>query len=166
MKLLDQSLDVLLAHYWSVIRSASEISTGMELDDEVEIEQIIQEAKADQYKYTFETRTNDTCAVNASECHENAEEESRNCVIDTRLKHKTPILYACGIPVNDKDFKISPNFGLSCLGTVLDRCPIKMDGIVSPFLYVGTEYASFGWHIEDGALFSINYLHYGAACIW
>lgn len=167
MKMLEQSLDSLLQHYWSVIRSASEISTGMEFEDnEVDIEQIIQKAKVHRCKYTFKYQIDDECEKDASVCHEKLEDNSGSSGICGRHSCEIPILYACGIPVKDKDFTITRNFSLSCLGTVLDESPQKMDGIVHPFLYVGTEYASFPWHIEDGALFSINYLHYGAPCIW
>lgn len=159
MKMLEQFLDSLLQHYWSVIRSASEISTGMEFEDnEVDIEQVIQVAKVHRHKYTFPHEVDDTCEKDASVSHEKFGDNSGSSGICGRHTRKMPILYACGIPVGDKDFKITRNFSLSCLDTVLDECHEKMDGIVRPFLYVGTEYASFPLHIEDCALFSINYL--------
>ena len=38
----------------------------------------------------------------------------------------------------------------------------KMPGINSPFIYVGEAGSAFAMHIEDKALFSINFLHTGA----
>lgn len=37
----------------------------------------------------------------------------------------------------------------------------KLDGVTSPYIYVGTWKAMFGWHKEDMDLYSINYLHLG-----
>lgn len=36
-----------------------------------------------------------------------------------------------------------------------------IEGIQSPNIYVGSPLTSFGYHIEDGHLNSINYLHHG-----
>lgn len=41
-----------------------------------------------------------------------------------------------------------------------------MKGIQSPFVYFGGLWTLFGWHIEDGNLNSINYLHRGEPKIW
>lgn len=41
-----------------------------------------------------------------------------------------------------------------------------MAGIQSPFVYVGAPLTSFGFHLEDGDLNSINYLHEGDPKIW
>lgn len=35
-------------------------------------------------------------------------------------------------------------------------------GVMVPWLYVGSCMSAFCWHIEDHALYSINYLHMGA----
>ncbi|KAK9864104.1 hypothetical protein WJX84_004798 [Apatococcus fuscideae] len=39
-------------------------------------------------------------------------------------------------------------------------------GVMVPWLYVGTALSAFCWHVEDHALYSINYLHQGAPKIW
>ncbi len=35
-------------------------------------------------------------------------------------------------------------------------------GVMVPWLYVGSCLSAFCWHVEDHALYSINYLHMGA----
>lgn len=42
----------------------------------------------------------------------------------------------------------------------------KMDGIHSSYLYIGTRDTTFQWHVEDGHLNSVSYLHYGAPKVW
>lgn len=39
-------------------------------------------------------------------------------------------------------------------------------GILTPFLYAGTPYSTFGLHTEDGDLYSISYLHTGKPKTW
>jgi hypothetical protein len=35
-------------------------------------------------------------------------------------------------------------------------------GVMVPWLYVGSCLSAFCWHVEDHALYSVNYLHLGA----
>jgi hypothetical protein len=39
-------------------------------------------------------------------------------------------------------------------------------GLTIPWLYFGMLYSTFCWHVEDLFLYSLNYMHYGAAKIW
>ena len=39
-------------------------------------------------------------------------------------------------------------------------------GVMVPWLYVGSCMSAFCWHVEDHALYSINYLHQGAPKAW
>lgn len=47
-----------------------------------------------------------------------------------------------------------------------DQKLYKMPGIQSPYTYVGQAFSSFGMHLEDGNLGSINFLHSGAEKLW
>lgn len=80
-------------------------------------------------------------------------------------KAKT-IMYADGIPVYGTSFNITSNFSLSNLGTLLDVVQRERKCITQPKLYGGLEYSTFAWHTEDDELFTANYLHYGAPCLW
>lgn len=55
-------------------------------------------------------------------------------------------------------------WNLDRLGTPVDR--LKIDGISNSYTYYGTKFSSFAWHVEDYALYSINYLHKGAGKKW
>lgn len=46
----------------------------------------------------------------------------------------------------------------------LQHCPVT--GVSNAMLYVGMFGAMFAWHVEDMNLYSINYLHFGAAKSW
>ncbi len=41
-----------------------------------------------------------------------------------------------------------------------------ISGITVPWFYFGMLFSSFCWHTEDLYLYSLNYLHQGAAKIW
>ncbi len=42
----------------------------------------------------------------------------------------------------------------------------NISGITSPWIYFGMLFASFCWHVEDLYMYSINYMHKGAAKTW
>ena len=42
----------------------------------------------------------------------------------------------------------------------------NISGITSPWVYAGMMFASFCWHVEDLYMYSINYMHKGAAKTW
>jgi histone demethylase JARID1 len=44
--------------------------------------------------------------------------------------------------------------------------PDLVSGVMVPWLYVGSTMAAFNWHVEDHALYSVNYLHEGAPKVW
>ena len=41
-----------------------------------------------------------------------------------------------------------------------------ISGLVVPWVYVASKYATFCWHTEDLFLYSINYMHEGGCKIW
>ncbi|CAD7704764.1 unnamed protein product [Ostreobium quekettii] len=52
----------------------------------------------------------------------------------------------------------------SVLKHVVGEEPIT--GVMVPWLYVGSCLSAFCWHIEDHALYSVNYMHTGAPKVW
>jgi histone demethylase JARID1 len=42
----------------------------------------------------------------------------------------------------------------------------KISGISLPWMYVGMQFATFCWHVEDLFLNSVNYMHHGATKTW
>lgn len=53
---------------------------------------------------------------------------------------------------------------MSCQGSVLRYLVGEelITGVMVPWLYVGSCLSAFCWHVEDHALYSVNYLHMGA----
>lgn len=55
-----------------------------------------------------------------------------------------------------------------CKGSLLSH--LREDGLITgvmvPWCYVGSCLSSFCWHIEDHALYSVNYLHLGSPKVW
>jgi histone demethylase JARID1 len=41
-----------------------------------------------------------------------------------------------------------------------------ISGVSSPWLYMGSLFASFCWHVEDLYMYSLNYMHHGSPKIW
>uniref|UniRef100_A0A7S0F3M4 JmjC domain-containing protein n=1 Tax=Hanusia phi TaxID=3032 RepID=A0A7S0F3M4_9CRYP len=54
----------------------------------------------------------------------------------------------------------------SLLGMIRSSGDPDICGVNLPMLYVGHAFAMFGWHIEDNALYSLNYMHKGSAKTW
>jgi [histone H3]-trimethyl-L-lysine9/36 demethylase len=54
----------------------------------------------------------------------------------------------------------------SVLQTINEEYGIAIQGVNTPYLYFGMWRAFFGWHTEDMDLYSINYIHDGAAKFW
>lgn len=41
-----------------------------------------------------------------------------------------------------------------------------ISGVMVPWMYVGSCFSAFNWHIEDHALYSVNYIHFGSPKVW
>ncbi|THH14745.1 hypothetical protein EW146_g5620, partial [Bondarzewia mesenterica] len=54
----------------------------------------------------------------------------------------------------------------SLLSRILPSSVNGLPGVNMPYLYFGMWRATFAWHVEDMDLFSINYIHFGAAKFW
>lgn len=50
--------------------------------------------------------------------------------------------------------------------SLIHKKGVKLDGITKPYVYIGSWPTYFGFHLEDGNLNSINYLHRGSPKIW
>lgn len=59
-------------------------------------------------------------------------------------------------------------FNINRLDNMLDLIPPsqRAPGIYDSYIYVGTWKSTFPWHTEDMDLYSLNYLHSGAAKTW
>jgi hypothetical protein len=55
-----------------------------------------------------------------------------------------------------------------CPSSVLSVLPGDdlITGVMVPWLYVGSCLSAFCWHVEDHALYSVNFLHMGAPKVW
>ena len=54
----------------------------------------------------------------------------------------------------------------SLLGMIRSSGDPDICGVNLPMLYVGHAFSMFCWHIEDNALYSLNYMHKGSAKTW
>jgi len=63
-------------------------------------------------------------------------------------------------------FNNSAALNVDNIPTLLKLIDSKLPGITSAMLYVGSWRSHFCWHTEDLDLYSINYLHCGAAKSW
>ncbi|OMJ72336.1 hypothetical protein SteCoe_29255 [Stentor coeruleus] len=65
-------------------------------------------------------------------------------------------------------FDRNTEWNLSELSNLLEDGlkPLKLNGINTPFLYLGSWKSMFCWHKEDLDLYSINFLHFGKPKIW
>jgi len=49
---------------------------------------------------------------------------------------------------------------------IIQKRDENISGITSPWVYAGMMFASFCWHVEDLYMYSVNYMHQGAAKTW
>lgn len=71
-----------------------------------------------------------------------------------------------GHPWNVNNFSLHPRSVLSYLVDQGNTEEELVSGVMVPWVYVGSTYAAFNWHVEDHALYSVNYLHEGKPKVW
>ena len=79
------------------------------------------------------------------------------------------IMYASPVPVRKTDrFMMTESFGLYALPHVSMLRVLKhhYEGVTSPHLYFAGTHSFFPCHIEDMALYSVNFNHHGAPKLW
>ena len=78
-------------------------------------------------------------------------------------------LYGADIPGTLTDGNVNEwniNHLNTILDTLVDEYGVSIPGVNTAYLYFGMWKTSFAWHTEDMDLYSINYLHFGAAKAW
>lgn len=100
--------------------------------------------------------------------HESASEDDGEKRISAEY-YGHGIMYASGIPVTKTDrFMMTESFGLYALSYVSMLRVLKhhYEGVTSPYLYLAGTHSFFACHIEDMALYSVNFNHHGAPRLW
>lgn len=78
-----------------------------------------------------------------------------------------PPVYGADTVMSLFDDKVSFGWNLRDLGCLWKAYNVpQIGGVTSPMTYFGMWKAFFAWHKEDLDLYSINYLHTGAAKVW
>lgn len=78
-----------------------------------------------------------------------------------------PPMYGADTPQSFFDDKVPFGWNLRNLGCLLKQYPVpNIPGVTFPMTYFGMWKSFFAWHVEDMDLFSINFLHFGAAKVW
>lgn len=49
---------------------------------------------------------------------------------------------------------------------LLKHLDADLPGITKPYTYIGSQFSTFCWHVEDDCLYSINYNHGGDPKVW
>jgi len=80
--------------------------------------------------------------------------------------HGKAVLYRAGVSGTLIDDDQS-SWNLNNLQSILDKTnDLHFEGITTPHLYFGSWKSAFAWHTKDMDLYSVNYLHHGAAKAW
>ncbi|KAK3911336.1 DNA damage-responsive transcriptional repressor RPH1 [Frankliniella fusca] len=153
---LNISLDEFENHIWEEIRCVS--SPGCAVRRVKNVKGLVEAAALRKHEFYFDE--DNKCSSNEQKIEH---PETHNC---RKKSKKEAILYASGIPVKTTTFPITEHFNMSELRTILDMYPHPVPGLSCSYMYVGKNHSGFSWHIEDAALFSANYHHYGAPSIW
>ncbi|GAV48655.1 hypothetical protein ZYGR_0N00590 [Zygosaccharomyces rouxii] len=76
------------------------------------------------------------------------------------------------IKCSDQDFENYTNHPMNLLnlpdakGSLLPMFDRKISGMTIPWIYVGSTFSTFCWHLEDQYTLSANYQHEGAPKVW
>jgi hypothetical protein len=106
------------------------------------------------------TQKLDCIQCNDCDCMEN---EDGNKIKEDRVSD--PILCAARLK-HGKTIRITPEFSLAELHSILDLLSVKCYGVTHPDLHCGTQHSTFAASIEKCSLWSISFLHYGHCRLW
>ena len=103
-------------------------------------------------------------------------------MVDAEGSEETTVLYASdmdssivggkgekeAVSLDDQDRSWELRYLATNRQSVLRHLPgaDKIEGVSRPWMYLGTPFSSFCWHTEDQFLWSVTYLHEGAAKVW
>ena len=99
--------------------------------------------------------------INNDEIEQHIEEIQREWIRNLTYRH--PLYGADSIGSLFHPHQI---WNLANLDTILNLLSNEIQGVTIPYLYFGSWRSMFAWHIEDRALWAINYLHFGKPKIW
>ncbi|KAL3230839.1 Histone demethylase JHD2 [Nakaseomyces bracarensis] len=74
-----------------------------------------------------------------------------------------------GFPTDDKDYATHPMNLLNlphAKNSLLPFLQKDISGMTKPWIYVGSKFSTFCWHLEDQYTLSANYQHEGAPKVW
>lgn len=174
-KLGSEGVDALMKHYFhDIVKSSckSQLQTNTSQSSmETRKKTILKEGEEMRKAYLHGQRASNIQEETNCSCRDCDEENGGETGSDSDCDEErtNTIYYAPGISFKRRQTDpvfITEHFSLSRLKNILNVLRIFYDGISYPMMYMGQLHSFFPVHIEDTALWSINFLHFGAPKIW